>query len=223
MPIKAALQQPGGALRLVRGLRRISNAGGARYDVITHVFTTPGAITPNVTTNDRDAIFGFHAGAVAGALVAGRGSSADRLLPRMPKHHGVLPVAQGFEPNVFGEHKITNLFTVGPRLGYAWIADDSPPAAGRRPISRTPIARPSPISATAPGRPETARRATAGGMRAVASTHMVHRGALVDVVLGVEYQHLTTARRRSASTPGCAVAAVRDFDLSARGDLAARG
>ena len=49
------------------------NVGGAWYDV-THHFTTPGAITPDVTTRDSDGIY----------------------------------------------HKITNLFTAGPRLGYAF-------------------------------------------------------------------------------------------------------
>ena len=85
MPVKAALQQPV-AYYDWSGAYLGFNAGGAWYDV-THVFTTPGAITPNVTTNDRDAIFGFHAGASgSGALGSGRGSSAERLLPRMPKH-----------------------------------------------------------------------------------------------------------------------------------------
>ena len=59
MPIKAALQQPV-AYYDWSGAYAGFNAGGAWYDV-THLFTTPGAITPNVTTNDRDAIFGFHA------------------------------------------------------------------------------------------------------------------------------------------------------------------
>ena len=50
--------------------------------------------------------------------------------------------------------------------------------------------------------------------------YMVHRGALVDVVLGVEYQHFdVSASPAFCVNPGCAVASVRDFDLSARGDL----
>src|SRR3954471_1775060 len=171
MPIKAPLQQPV-AYYDWSGAYLGFNAGGAWYDV-THVFTTPGSITPNVTTNDRDAIFGFHAGAQWqwGAWVVGVEAALSGCFHECRSTSGVLPVAQGFEPNVFGEHKITNLFTVGPRLGYAWdrlmiFAT----AAGRRPISRTPIARPSPTSATDPVPPATARRATAGGMRAAAST-----------------------------------------------------
>jgi hypothetical protein len=61
------------------------NVGAAWYDV-THHFTTPGAITPDVTTSDRDGIFGFHAGAVAvGCLGARRGSGAKRMLPGVPQ------------------------------------------------------------------------------------------------------------------------------------------
>ena len=120
MPIKAALQQPV-AYYDWSGAYAGFNAGGAWYDV-THLFTTPGAITPNVTTNDRDAIFGFHAGAQWqwGAWVAGVEAALSGCFHECRSTSGVLPVAQGFEPNVFGEHKITNLFTVGPRLGYAW-------------------------------------------------------------------------------------------------------
>ena len=32
----------------------------------------------------------------------------------------VLPVSQGFEENIFGQHKIIDLFTAGARAGYAW-------------------------------------------------------------------------------------------------------
>jgi hypothetical protein len=49
---------------------------------------------------------------------------------------------------------------------------------------------------------------------------MVHKGALVDVILGVEYQHFdVNGARAFCAHPGCAPAAVRDFDLSATGDL----
>src|SRR5262249_57580433 len=37
------------------------SAGGTHHNV-THHFPSPGAITPDVTTGDHDAIFGFHAG-----------------------------------------------------------------------------------------------------------------------------------------------------------------
>jgi hypothetical protein len=50
--------------------------------------------------------------------------------------------------------------------------------------------------------------------------YMAHKGALVDVILGVEYQHFDVgAARAFCVNPGCVVPAVRDFDLSATGDI----
>ena len=105
MPVKTALQQPV-AYYDWSGAYLGFNAGGAWYDV-THVFTTPGAITPNVTTNDRDAIFGFLAGAQWqwGAWVVGVEAALSGCFHECRSTSGVLPVAQGFEPNVFGEQR----------------------------------------------------------------------------------------------------------------------
>ena len=149
------------------------NVGGTHYNV-THHFPSPGAVTPDVTTGDHDAIFGIHAGAqwqwgawVLGAELARSGCSHE-----CRSTSSVLPVAQGFEENIFGEHKIIDLFTAGARLGYAWdrllvfATGASPP-----PISRTRIARPSPVFAARWAALETASSATtAAGMRAAAST-----------------------------------------------------
>ena len=51
--------------------------------------------------------------------------------------------------------------------------------------------------------------------------YMAHKGALVDVILGVEYQHFDVgAAGAFCVNPGCIVPAVRrDFDLSASGDI----
>jgi len=154
------------------------NVGGTHYNV-THHFPSPGAVTPDVTTGDHDAIFGIHAGAqwqwgawVLGAELARSGCSHE-----CRSTSSVLPVAQGFEENIFGEHKIIDLFTAGARLGYAW---------DRLLVFAT------------------------GGF---ASAH-------IDVILGVEYQHFDVgAARAFCVNPGCVVPAVRDFDLSATGDI----
>ena len=221
MPIKAALPQPV-AYYDWSGAYAGFNAGGAWYDV-THIFTTPGAITPNVTTNDRDAIFGFHAGAQWqwGAWVAGVEAALTGCFHECRSTSGVLPVAQGFEPNVFGEHKITNLFTVGPRLGYAWdrvmiFATGGWASANLR------NAHCSSITNLCDGAGSTGNGASrnSGWYAGGGFDYMVHRGALVDVVLGVEYQHFDVSGSPAfCVNPGCAAPAVRDFDLSARGDL----
>jgi outer membrane immunogenic protein len=96
------------------------NAGGVWYDQTRHFPNTPSSAS--FQTGDSDGIFGFHAGAQWqwGAWIVGVEAALSGCSHECRSTSGVLPVAQGFEPNVFGEHKITNLFTVGPRLGYAW-------------------------------------------------------------------------------------------------------
>ncbi len=134
---------------------------------------------------------------------------------------GVLPVAQGFEPNVFGEHKITNLFTVGPRLGYAWdrlmiFATGGWASANLKNAHCSSITN----LCDGPGSTGNGASRNSGWYAGGGFDYMVHRGALVDVVLGVEYQHFDVSGSPAfCVNPGCAVASVRDFDLSARGDL----
>jgi outer membrane immunogenic protein len=97
------------------------NVGGTHYNV-THHFPSPGAITPDVTTGDHNAIFGFHAGAQAqwGAWVLGAEVARSECVHECRSTSSVLPVSQGFEENIFGQHKIIDLFTAGARVGYAW-------------------------------------------------------------------------------------------------------
>jgi outer membrane immunogenic protein len=196
------------------------NAGGTWYDV-THIFVTPGAITPNVTTNGSDGIVGFHAGAQWqwGAWVLGAEAALSGCFQECRSTSGVLPVSQGFEPNIFGEHKITNLFTAGPRLGYAWdrwmIF-----ATGGWASANLKNAHCNPITNLCGGGPSGASRNNNGWYAGGGFDVMVHRGALVDVILGVEYQHFELSGERAfCVNPGCVVPAVRDYDLSARGDL----
>jgi hypothetical protein len=57
------------------------NVGGTHYNA-THNFPSPGAITPDVTTGDHDAIFGLHASCdVLAAPKCGRASSTVRSTP----------------------------------------------------------------------------------------------------------------------------------------------
>src|SRR5262245_64255770 len=76
------------------------NVGGTHYNV-THHFPSPGAITPDVTTGDHDAIFGFHAGAQSqwGAWVLGAEVARSECVQECRSTSSVLPVSQGFDPN----------------------------------------------------------------------------------------------------------------------------
>jgi len=134
------------------------NVGGTHYNV-THHFPSPGAVTPDVTTGDHDAIFGIHAGAQWqwGAWVLGAEAARSGCSHECRSTSSVLPVAQGFEENIFGEHKIIDLFTAGARLGYAWDRLLVFATGGwARPTSRTRIARASPVFAVGPATLETA-------------------------------------------------------------------
>src|SRR5262249_34996375 len=199
------------------------NAGGAWYDT-THVFTTPGAITPNVTTRGSDAIFGFHAGAQWqwGPWVAGVEAALSGCARECISTSGILPVDQGFEPNVFGQHKITNLFTAGPRLGYAWdrllIF-----ATGGWASANLKNAHCSAFTGLCGGigfAGNGASRNNDGWYAGGGFDYLVNPGPLADVILGVEYQHFDVkASPAFCVNAGCSPLAVRDFSLAATGNI----
>ena len=199
------------------------NAGGARYDV-THHFPTPGATTPDVTTGDSDGIFGFHAGAqwqwgawVVGAEVARIACIEHECRSRSD----VLPVALGFDENTFGEHKIQNLLTAGPRLGYAWdrLLVFATGGWARADLMNTHCSTITNICG--PLGPGNGVSSNNNGWYAGGGfDYVIHKGVLVDVILGAEYQHFDlNGARAFCVNPACAPAAVRDFNLSAMGDL----
>ena len=50
--------------------------------------------------------------------------------------------------------------------------------------------------------------------------YMVHKGPLVDVLLGVEYQHFDVGSKNAfCFNPGCNAATGWDYDLGAKGDI----
>src|SRR4051812_2924437 len=83
--------------------------------------TGPGSGN-NFSTSPSEGIFGFHAGAQWqwGAWVLGAEAALSGCFKECVSQTGTLPVAAGFAANTSAQHKLTNLFTVGPRLGYAW-------------------------------------------------------------------------------------------------------
>ena len=88
-------------------------------------------------------------------------------------------------------------------------------------ISRQRLARKLPVFATKAILPDlTASRATMAGMPAADFDYMVHKGPLVDVILGVEYQHYDVGSKNAfCFNPGCNPATGWDEDLSAKGDI----
>jgi outer membrane immunogenic protein len=203
------------------------NIGGTWYDVDRHFPVGPTPAFPTVadfTTNDSDGIFGFHAGAQWqwGAWVLGAEAALSGCLSECRSLSGVLPVTAGFPPNAFAEHKITNLFTAGPRLGYAWdrllvFATGGWASANIKGTFCTTITG----LCDGPGTfANAATRNNNGWYAGGGFDYMVHKGPLVDVILGVEYQHYDVSGETAfCANPGCNPPTLEDLDLSATGDI----
>ena len=205
------------------------NVGGAWYDVNRH-FPTPGAggfgiagVDPSFSTGDSDGIYGFHAGAQWqwGAWVLGVEAALSGCFRECRSSSGTLPAALGFSGLTYGEHKITNLFTLGPRLGYAWdrwmiFATGGWASAnlkGAYCVTATNLC-------DGPGSfGNGASRNNNGWYAGGGFDYMVHKGALVDVILGAEYQHFDVSSERAFCAVNCGVATGADYDLSAKGDI----
>jgi len=133
----------------------------------------------------------------------------------------VLPVNLGFDENTFGQHKITNLVMAGPRLGYAWdrLLVFTTGGWTWANIENTHCSSITGIcGGIGPGNGVSS--SNNGWYAGGGFDYVVHKGALVDMIFGVEYQHFDlNGARAFCVRPGCAPPAVRDFDLSATGDL----
>jgi outer membrane immunogenic protein len=193
-----------------------ANIGGVWYDMNR---TFPNAVNPvGFSTSTEDVIFGFHAGAQWqwGAWVLGVEAALSGCASECRSVSDVLqpfPVA-----NTFGEHKITNLFTVGPRLGYAWdrwmiFATGGYASANLKGTYCNAVSGLCDGPFVNSGASRNSGWYAGGGF-----DYMVHKGPLVDVILGVEYQHFDVGS--SSAAIGTRPFQFRDgFDLDAKGDL----
>ena len=195
------------------------NAGGV-WNEINRSFKVGGAVNPNFGTNDSDGIFGFHAGAQWqwGAWVLGAEAALSGCFSECRATSGVVP-PPGIAANTFFQHKITNLFTVGPRLGYAWDRFMIFATGGYASADLKTAACNALTNACDQTRFNGASHNTgwyAGG----GFDYMVHTGPLVDVLLGAEYQHFDVGSKNAfCFNPGCNPATGWDENLSAKGDI----
>jgi outer membrane immunogenic protein len=184
--------------------------------------TGPGSGN-NFSTSPSDGIFGFHAGAQWqwGAWVLGAEAALSGCFNECRSTSGVVP-PPGIPANTFFEHKITNLFTVGPRLGYAWdrfmiFATGGYASADLKTAACSQVTGLCNQGNLARfnGQSRNSGWYAGGGF-----DYMVHKGPLVDVVLGVEYQHYDVGSKNAfCFNPGCNPATGWDEDLSAKGDI----
>jgi outer membrane immunogenic protein len=192
------------------------NVGGVWYDHTRSYTGAPPFIGPafNHTTSDSDGIFGFHAGAQWqwGAWVLGVEAALSACFDECRSYTGVLPTPP-FVANLTHEEKMTNLFTVGPRLGYAWdrwmvFVTGGGASATLKGQSCSNVTG---LCGTTIDNGQT--RDKWGWYAGGGFDYMVHKGSLVDVLLGVEYQHYDIDNKQA-----CACFS-GPFDLSTKGDL----
>jgi outer membrane immunogenic protein len=189
------------------------------------------------TSHNNDVIYGFHAGAqwqrgqwVLGVEAAYSAGSRDI--------QGTVSLSPP-EPftTLSAYNKIGSLFTVGPRLGYAWgrwmVFGTGGYAIGQihgqYACTGTGIAVfPGGGACSAVFGPLATLNATGhtgndGWFAGGGFEYMVLKGSLVDVILGAEYQHFDLRDKTAfCFSPGCAVLGMQDhidFNHGARGDI----
>jgi outer membrane immunogenic protein len=183
--------------------------------------TGPGSEN-NFSTSPNDGIYGFHAGAQWqwGAWVLGVEAALSGCFNECRAESGIVP-PPGIAPNTFFEHKITNLFTVGPRLGYAWdrfmiFGTGGWASANLKTAACNSVAN----TCDGPNTRFNGASRNSGWYAGGGFDYMVHKGALVDVILGVEYQHFDVGGERAfCFNPACNGPTGWDEDLSAKGDI----
>jgi outer membrane immunogenic protein len=182
--------------------------------------TGPGNVN-NFSTSDSDAIYGFHAGLQWqwGFWVLGVEAALSGCFNECQSFSGTVP-PPGIAANTFFEHKITNLFTVGPRLGIAWdrwmiFATGGWASANLKSATCNAVLGTCDLSRFN-GASRNDGWYIGGGF-----DYMVHKGPLVDVILGVEYQHYDVSGQNAfCFNPSCNGPTGWDFDLSSKGDIA---
>jgi len=180
------------------------------------------------STDNNDGIFGFHAGLQYqfGYWVLGVEAALSGGFHEMRSVSGVLPtpvgVGPGFTALTTGEHKVTNLFTIGPKVGIAfdrWMIYGTGGYAradlkGSYCSSVTGVCGPTFTNQNGASRND-------GWFAGAGIDYMIHKGSLVDVLLGAEYQHWDVDSKSAFcfSAAGCGVRTGADYDLAAHGDI----
>ena len=216
------------------------NVGGvwSHVDRFYPNFALIGLVPQIFTSRGDDAIFGVHGGAQVqwGHWVVGVEVAYSAGAKEMASNVSLSPPEPFTTLSAF--NKITNLLTVGPRLGYAWdrllvygtggYAGGS--ISGQYACTGTLIAVfPGPGACAAGFGPLANLNATGhtwndGWFAGIGFEYVVHHGSLVDVILGAEYQHFDLRSTTAfCLNPGCAIRSIQDhidFDHGATGDLA---
>lgn len=193
---------------------------GGQWNEVERTFPLAGGFASQLahTTKSTDGIFGFHAGLQYqwGYWVLGVEAALSAGFEEMRGVSGVLASPPFPVADTFSEHKVTNLFTLGPKLGYAfdrWMIYGTAGYATAD-LKGTYCSQTSGLC----GGPNVTSGASrnAGWFAGGGLDYMIHKGQLVDVILGAEYQHWEVDAKRAWTNPDIAN---RSFDLAASGDI----
>jgi outer membrane immunogenic protein len=186
------------------------------------------------TSRSSDVLYDIHAGAQVqwGWLILGVEASYNAGFREMQSNVSVSPP----EPftHLSAYNKITNLFTVGPRLGIAWDRWMVYGAGGYAAASiKGQYACTDSGVQVLPG--PGACGAVFGSLAALnfggdtwndgwfaggGFEYMIYKGVLVDAILGAEYQHFDVGQKQAfCFSPGCSPPTHQDFLQGAHGDL----
>jgi outer membrane immunogenic protein len=199
------------------------NIGGVWTEVDRHYPNLPLlGIQPDYKSKGNDAIYGFHAGAQGqwGQWVLGVEASYSAGFKEMQSTVALVPLPD-IGANNEAYNKITNLFTVGPRLGFAWDRWMIYGTGGYALATIHGQYRFAGLQIFPPGAVNfTGHSWNDGWFAGGGFEYMLHKGALVDVILGAEYQHFDLRSKTAFCLRGCAPSFVfLDFDHGASGDI----
>ena len=174
------------------------------------------------TSHDDDVIYDFHAGAQWqwGQWVLGAEAGYSAGFKEM-RSTVALP-APPFVADLSAYNKMTNLFTVGPRLGFAWDRWMIYGTGGYAVATVHGQYVFNGLQVFPPGINLTGHTWNHGWFAGAGFEYMVYKGPLVDVILGAEYQHFDVEDKRAATIPPFFINDVlRDFsfDHGAKGDI----
>jgi outer membrane immunogenic protein len=181
-----------------------------------------GAVLPNISTSGSDAVYDIHLGTQWqwNQWVLGIEAAYTGCFRECTTLSGILPVP-AFTANTVAQHKITNLFTAGPRLGYAWDRLLVYGTGGIASASLKGTYCLSPGNGVLQCNPsnQNGQSQNWGWFAGGGVEYMIAKGALADVIAGVEYQHFDVGAVHAAALIGAGFPGqFADYNLAAHGD-----
>jgi len=218
IPVKAPRVAPLAPTYDWSGIYVGAGAGGTWSDV--HRFYPQAIGGPlHSTSSINDAIYNIHGGAQWqwGRWVLGVEVGYTQGFSVL-ENQVALPTPP-FAADTSAHHRINNLFTVGPRLGFAWDrwmiygtgGYASADLDGRYAFTSTGLPR---FGPTFWGSSRNTGWFAGGGFEVV-----VFKGAFMDLLLGAEYQHFDLSSKQTFCFTACNPANAEDYQLDAKGDI----